>query len=172
MYATYFVFLMIWLAYVWVWRDMNLKPHVGKVSIRTDAPTFRSNCSTKKVPCIDDCSFLCVEKDVQCVGGVCQPEAQLNQIPCNAKKGGVLMMVEDPVPHWSCICTDSRFFRGEDCETLNPDVCEHGMFTYKDRKNYLCICLPPYELVVIGTKPHCIEKKLLGFYDEFFMKRG
>lgn len=170
MYSTCLIFFMIWIAYAWAWRDMNQRS-TGIASIRTDAPTFRQNCNSKKVFCIDDCSFLCVENDAQCVGGVCQPQAELNQISCNEEKGGVRMMVNDPVPHWSCICTDSRFFRGEDCETVNPDVCEHGMFTYTDRKNYLCICLPPYEFIKIGTKPHCVEKKMLGFYDELTMKR-
>lgn len=170
MYATCLVLLMLWMGYAWTLRDRDST--VTRIaSIRMEAPTFQQNCSAKQVPCIDDCSFLCVEKDAQCVGGVCQLMAELDEIPCNAEKSGVRMMVNDPVPHWSCICKDARFFRGEDCETVTPDTCEHGMFAYTDRRNYVCICLPPYEFIQIGTKPHCVEKKMLGFYDDLTMSR-
>lgn len=170
MYATCFIFLMIWMAYAWALRDAKETVTTGLAAIQMDAPTFRQNCSAKQVPCVDDCSFLCVENDTQCIGGVCQ--TRLNEIPCNAEKGGVRMLVKDPVPHWTCVCTDSRFFGGKDCEKVHPDVCEHGMFVYTDRNNYMCICLPPYEFLKIGTKPHCVEKKMLGFYDELTMTRN
>lgn len=160
MYAVYFVFLAIWLAYVWTWKGSASR---SVVSVRTHAaPTFRQNCSVREVPCIDDCSFLCVDPDAKCIGGVCRPETK-QPVACNASTGGVLMLSKNPVPEWTCICTDSRFFRGRDCATLNPDVCEHGMFLYQDRRNYECVCPPPYVLIEMDTKPHCVEKKMKNF---------
>lgn len=138
----------------------------NNITIKTLAPTIRRTCSNKDVSCIDDCSFLCVENDAKCIAGKCQVEQEIfTKIPCNTETGGILMMVNDPVPHWSCICTNSTFYRGEDCSTLNKDVCEEGVFLYKDQKNYLCLCLPPYELVMIGIKPHCVEKAKIKFVE-------
>ena len=134
-----------------------------EIKIQTKAPTFRQNCTTKEVPCIDDCSFLCVENNAKCVSGTCKSEDELIPVPCNKETGGILMIVNDPVPHWSCICTNSTFYGGDDCGQLNKDVCEQGVFLYKNRNNYLCLCLPPYELITIDNKPHCVEKEMLNF---------
>lgn len=164
MYAICLVFLMIWTAYAWTCIP-STSTDTTAVILKMDSPVFRQDCSAKQVPCIDDCSFLCTESNVTCVGGTCQ--TQLNQIPpCNFKRGGVLMMIPDPVPHWSCICTESRFFGGGDCGTVHPDVCEQGTFLYRNRKHYLCICPPPYELVTIDSKPHCLEKKMTKFFEK------
>lgn len=154
-------FLLLWIAYAWMWNVLRTAPPTATASIRAAAPTFRQNCADKEVPCIDDCSFLCLEHDAKCVGGVC--ETELQDIPCNEEKGGVRMMVQNPVPRWVCVCTDSRFFGGEECDTLHPDVCEHGVFMYRGKNCHMCLCMPPYELMTLGGKEHCVEKKMLNF---------
>lgn len=162
---TWIVFFLMLLAYVWIWKTMKLSSDKS-ITIRAEAPTFRQNCTTKDIPCIDDCSFLCVENDAKCIGGICQIQDQLIPVPCKEETGGILMIVNDPAPHWACVCTNSTFFRGPDCSELNEDVCEQGMFLYKNRKNFLCLCLPPYHLITIDNKPHCVEKAKLNFFTE------
>lgn len=171
MHVTCFLFLILWLGYVWAWRGGGSSPPKAE-RIRVNAPIVEQNCSTHEVPCIDDCSFLCIEKRTQCVGGICQPEKALRDIRCNEKTGGVKVMVKDPVPHWTCVCSDSRFFGGDACDELHPDVCERGMFIYKARARYLCMCPPPFELIKIDSKPHCVDEKMMGFYDERTMSQS
>lgn len=171
MYTTCFLFLIIWIAYAWAWKEFQVTPP-KEMAIQIEAPIFQQNCKNKKIPCINDCSFLCIEKESQCIGGVCQPTSNVNQITCSQQTGGVPMMVKHPVPHWVCVCTDSRFYGGKACDELHPDVCEHGTFFYLGRRRNICICPPPYELIKIDSKPHCVEKKMLGFYDETTMNRN
>lgn len=171
MYTTCFLFLIIWIAYAWTWKEFQVKPP-KEMAIQIEAPILEQNCSAKKIPCIDDCSFLCIEKESKCIGGVCQPTSNVNPIMCNEKTGGVRMMIKEPVPHQVCVCTDSRFYGGKACDKLHPDVCEHGTFFYQGRMRFICICPPPYELIKIDSKPHCVEKKMLGFYDEAIMSRN
>lgn len=162
MHKTWVVFFLMWLAYVWVWKSSKLQ--VDNRQVRAEAPTFRQNCTTKQIPCIDDCSFLCVDRDAQCIDGVCQSREET--VPCKEETGGVLMLIKDPVPRWTCICTNSTFYRGPDCSELNKDVCEHGVFLYVNRYNFLCMCLAPYELVTIDHKPFCVEKAKARFIKE------
>lgn len=169
MYATCFLFLMMWLGYVWAWSDVTPK---GDSVIEVRAPILKQSCDAQEIACIDDCSFLCVEPKTKCIGGVCQVEAALRDIECNEKTGGVRMMVKDPVPHWTCVCSDSRFYGGDACNVLHPDVCEHGTFFYLARRRYVCICPPPYELLKIDSKPHCVQPQMMGFYDEATMSRS
>lgn len=128
------------------------------------APTFQQNCTSKYVPCIDNCDFLCIEKNAKCIGGYCEPTDDLATVACETNYGGILMMSTEPVPHWSCICTHASFFGGKDCSVLNEDVCEHGMFLYNNQNSHTCLCLPPYKLVIIEDKPHCIEKSISKFF--------
>lgn len=169
MYVTCILFLMLWLGYAWVWKGVTLK---DETFIEVKAPIFKQTCSTKEVACIDDCSFLCVEKNVKCVGGTCEAVKELLDIECSEKTGGVKMLVKEPIPHWVCICSDSRFYSGDACDALNPDVCEHGTFFYLGRERYVCICPPPYELIRIDLKPHCVAKEFIGFYDEATMTQS
>lgn len=171
MYATCFLFFMLWIAFAWTWKEFPRTPPPER-PIHIEAPILQQNCSTKKIPCINDCSFLCIEKESKCIGGVCQVTRNVHQIPCDLKKGGVPMMIKEPVPHWECICTDSRFYGGEACDEIHPDVCENGTFFYMARNRHICICPPPFELLKIESKPHCVEKKMLRFYDESIMDRN
>ncbi|GFR22000.1 integrase catalytic domain-containing protein [Trichonephila clavata] len=65
--------------------------------IKCLAAVFQQNCAAKHIKCVDDCSFLCVEKSVRCVGGVCvlQPD---EPVKCNTEKGGMVMLAKNPVP--------------------------------------------------------------------------
>lgn len=171
MYTICFLFLLIWIAYAWAWKEFQIIPP-KQIDIQIEAPILKQNCSIKKIPCINDCSFLCIENETKCIGGVCQPTRNVTQIACSKKTGGVPMMIQDPVPHWVCICTESRFFGGKACDEQHPDVCEHGTFHYLARRRFICICPPPYELIKIDSKPHCVEKKMFGFYDETTMDRN
>ncbi|GFY41642.1 uncharacterized protein TNIN_19751 [Trichonephila inaurata madagascariensis] len=67
--------------------------------VQIQIPVFQQNCAAKPIKCVDDCSFLCVEKSVRCTGGVCvlQPD---EPVKCNTEKGGMLMLAKNPVPHW------------------------------------------------------------------------
>lgn len=170
MYVACFVFLLLWCGYAWVWKDIHFAAK-DETTIELKAPILQQTCSTHEVPCVDDCSFLCIEKDSECVGGICETKEHVQDIACNRSTGGVRMMVKDPTPHWKCICSDSRFYGGEACDKLNPDVCEHGTFFYSSRYRYICLCLPPYKLLHIELKPHCIDEKLLNFYDEATMSK-
>lgn len=174
MAATCLVFLMVWIAYVWsCWTGGKATAWKGKSeAIWIDAPVLKKQCSTKEVPCIDDCSFLCMEKEVACVGGVCQlKDGASHTIPCS-EKTGLRMRVQDPVPHTLCLCTDARFYGGPACDRLNPDVCEKGVFFYFGRLRYVCVCSPPYVLIRINDKPHCLEKKWMRFYDPATMNQN
>lgn len=162
----------MWLGYAWVWKSVNLAPEDESTSIEVKAPILQRNCGAQEVPCIDECWFLCVEKDAKCVGGICQPERDVQDIECSERTGGVKMMVKDPVPHWTCVCSDSRFYSGDACNVQNPDVCEHGTFFYLSRERYVCVCPPPYELIKIESKPHCVEEKWMGFYDKATMSQS
>ncbi|GFU74702.1 uncharacterized protein TNCV_2430921 [Trichonephila clavipes] len=88
--------------------------------------------------------LLFVQKSVRCTGGVCvlQPD---EPVKCNTEKGGIVMLAKNPVPHWMCLCTDATFWLGLKCNTLNPDVSEHGVLMYKGRDDYICICPSPYQ---------------------------
>ena len=164
MYAAYFVFLLLWIAYAWSWKEMEINSNED-LNIQIEAPLFKQDCTEKEIPCIDDCSFLCIERDAECVGGIC--ESRKGMPPCNEKTGGMRVLVKDPVPQWSCVCTDARFYGGKACDELNVDVCEHGSFHYFSRKKFTCICPLPYKLIKTGTTPHCVEERMLNFYDEW-----
>lgn len=160
MWATCFLFFLIWIGFLWT----LIKPTTQELSknIEVKEPIFQRNCNKNTVACVDDCSFLCVEDNIKCIGGVCKEGVP--DIPCNKEKGGIVMMVEEPIPHWSCICTNSTFFSGNDCETLNSDICEHGTFMYSNRNDYKCFCLEPYKYLEVNNKPHCVEKNLTNFF--------
>ncbi|GIY03998.1 uncharacterized protein CDAR_304881 [Caerostris darwini] len=128
--------------------------------IDIQAPTIHRDCTSQSIPCVDDCSFLCVESKVKCVGGTCVVQEN-NDIECQADKGGMRILVKDPVSHWTCLCTDATFFSGPDCGQLNPDVCENGVFFYTSK---VCLCPQPYQLVKLNGKPHCIEAKVANFF--------
>lgn len=160
MWSTSLLFFLMWMAFAYMWWIPLT--HRDSSRIQAKAPTFRQTCWTNKVPCINDCSFLCVEKNARCVRGVCRvDDEEVDPLDCKTDKGGIVMMLDDL--HWSCICTDSTFFGGRDCGTLNPDVCEKGVFLYNNRNNFQCLCLPPYELITIDNKPHCEKKAMTKF---------
>lgn len=162
MLATWFTFLLMWFAFLWaMWPHSASK---SEKTIQVQKPIFKQNCNVNRVPCIDDCNFLCVEQNTKCIGGICQSNP--SDIECSEKTGGVTMAIKEPTLHWSCICTDSTFFEGDACDTLNPDVCEHGIFVYSDRNHFNCFCYPPYQLIFIHGKPHCVERYVLYFFTE------
>lgn len=156
----WFLFLLLWIGFLYL-------PTVSKPSpsIRIQEPIYQQNCSAKRIDCVDDCSFLCVERQAQCVGGVCVPKDQ-GQLECNKEKGGRLMLTKDPVRSWICLCTDETFWSGPACDMLNPDVCEHGAFLYNGRNDNLCLCPTPYKKVVVKGKPHCLDTVLANFFDD------
>lgn len=168
MYAACVLFLMLWSVYAWSWQS-TVTGHPD-FWIRIEGPLFRQNCGVKDVPCIDDCSFLCTEPDAKCIGGMCQVAPP--SVACDKSKGGLPVLLKDPVPHWSCLCTDSRFYGGPACSTLNPDVCENGTFFYMGRLRHVCVCPAPFELLKIDSKPHCVAAEMMGFYDELTMSRN
>lgn len=160
--STWTLFFLMWLSFAWILVSTKLDPDDSK-HIRVHAPTFQQNCSSKRVPCVNDCSFLCVEKEAECVGGVCRVDRP--EMACEEKTGGLKMMVHDPLPHWTCLCTHPSFYGGEACDVLNPDVCENGAFMYANRDNYYCFCLKPYKRIIINGKPHCVEEAVARFVD-------
>lgn len=164
MYVACLVFLLMWCGYAWAWREGSAAKG-DEPEIELKAPLLRQTCSTDEVPCVDDCSFLCVERDTECVGGLCQTKEHLQDIACNEKTGGVRVMAMEPTPHWTCICSDARFYGGEACDRLNPDVCERGTFFYLHRSRHVCVCPTPYRLLRIDSKPHCVEERMLNFFD-------
>lgn len=170
MYAACFVFLMLWLAHLWAWKG-SPPTGDGDVSIRVDAPMRRADCGREDVPCVDDCSFLCLGKGYECIGGTCRSVEGVRGVACDGEKG-IRMMVHEPRPAWTCVCKDARFYGGEGCDVLNPGVCENGAFAYVSESRFLCVCSPPYELINVDSKPHCVEKKWMGFYDERSMDRN
>lgn len=160
MFTTWFLFLLVWFVFLWaVWPHSVLKSFK---SLPIQKPFFRQNCNVNRVPCIDDCHFLCIEQDAKCIGGICQSNPA--DIECHEKTGGVIMALKEPTLHWSCICTDSTFFEGDACDILNPDVCEQGLFLYSDRNHFDCFCFPPYRLIFIHDKPHCAERHVTYFF--------
>lgn len=160
MWAVWLLFLLMWMGFLW-----TPKPTQTHAKIQVQEPTFQQNCCTKKIHCVDDCSFLCVENSVKCIGGVCVPDSHA-PIECNTERGGRLMLTNDPVPKWICLCTDETFWSGPACDTLNPDVCEHGAFLYNGRDDFLCLCLEPYKKVIVNGKPHCLENYMVNFFHE------
>lgn len=156
---SWVIFLCIWFLFIrFLLSEQNLE---DKKNLKISVPTFKESCLSKKINCINDCSFLCVENDVECVGGVCEIVQQ--KIPCEKDTGGLLMMLNDPTPRWQCICTNSTFFTGPNCNQLNPDVCENGTFFYSNAHNYYCSCFEPYEKFELNGKPYCLPKIYRNF---------
>lgn len=163
MYTTGFAFLLLLMGFVWV--CVQSAPTRPKRTIDIREPIFQRNCLSTHVSCVNDCSFLCVEDSARCVGGTCVvTEDKDDTVPCDRDKGGVRMLVNDPAPRWKCLCTDATFFGGSDCSRLNPDVCEHGVFLYSGPNKFLCLCPEPYESLMVGGKPHCVEQKMARFF--------
>lgn len=158
------LFLIIWFAFVWI-TVTDVEPQQNPLHVPVQSPIFQQDCSVKKIPCVDDCSFLCDDQRTRCVGGICETQPK-DPVECNTSRGGMLIMANTPVPHWSCLCTDSAYWSGSDCNTLNSDVCEQGAFMYIERDNFLCICPYPYEKVLLNGKPHCLEKRMANFFPE------
>ncbi|GFY74567.1 uncharacterized protein TNIN_303061 [Trichonephila inaurata madagascariensis] len=129
--------------------------------VQIQIPVFQQNCAAKPIKCGDDCSFLCVEKSVCCAGGVCvlQPDEPVNVI---RKKEACCFWPKNPflidVSLYRCVFVQ--------CSPFEPDVCEHGVFMYKGRDDYMCICPSPYQKVVLKGKPHCLERTLANFFPE------
>lgn len=155
------IFLIMWIGFACSLQSLQTQNDAKNIQI--SVPTFKQNCTTKKVNCINNCSFLCVEDQMECIGGICELEQK--KPPCDASKGGVYMMVDDPVPHWTCICTNPSFFSGRKCDELNPDVCEKGSLVYINSENYHCFCNWPYEIFNVNGKPHCLHKKYRLFFN-------
>ncbi|GFS31592.1 uncharacterized protein NPIL_31071 [Nephila pilipes] len=163
MWSAWCLFLLLWMGFVWMMMTSSVPE--TKSHVQVQIPVFQQNCAAKSIKCVDDCSFLCVEASTRCIGGVCvlQPD---KPVECHAEKGGMVMLANDPVPYWMCLCTDATYWSGPKCNTLNPDVCEHGVFLYKGREDYMCICPSPYQKVVLKGKPHCLERRLANFFPE------
>lgn len=156
MWSTWFVFLLMWIGFTWALLSKKTKESNTNIKITT--LTFKSSCSKKTISCVNVCSFLCVETNAKCINGVC--EVQEHTIDCDSWKGGKVMMVNELISYWTCICTNPSFFGGNNFGTLNPDICEHGSFLYKNENTYNCFCPAPYKLLEVNNKPHCVEKKI------------
>lgn len=154
----------MWLAFAWMTFSSPDRP--TSLSMQVQVPVFKQDCSSKAVPCVNDCSFLCVEQKVSCAGGVCVVDEDVSDIECDTEKGGMLMMTSTPFPKWTCLCTQESIWSGPACNMLNPDVCEHGVFLYRNRNSSLCICPYPYKKIFIRGKWHCLGKPQSNFFPE------
>lgn len=159
----WFAFVLIWiaLAYVFLSTQPTIQEH-RKVSLF--APTIKRACLSQRVACIDECNFLCIEDESKCIGGICQ--TRLDPIDCNTAHGGLLVVANDPTPHWTCICTDATIWGGPDCSRLNPDVCENGLFLYNSPNKAVCVCPEPFVKLVINDKEHCLSKTIAKFLQD------
>lgn len=164
MWAAWFLFGLLWFMFAWMSLD-TIRP-AESLDIQIHTPIFKQNCTSKSVSCIDDCNFLCVESNGVCVGGTCVVETSPS-LDCNAEKGGVVML--NTTPQWICLCTDPSIWSGPTCDTLNPDVCEHGMFVYEGLSQFQCVCPFPYKKITLEGKVHCLEKHLMWFFDKASM---
>ncbi|GFY67237.1 uncharacterized protein TNIN_228361 [Trichonephila inaurata madagascariensis] len=138
MWSAWCLFQLLWIGFVWINMTSTVPETMSHVQIQI--PVFQQHCAAKLVKSVDDCSVLCVVKSVPCVGGVCvlQPD---EPVKCNTEKGGMLMLAKNPFPHWMCLCTDATFWSGPECNTSNPDVCEHGVLCTKAEMT-TCVYVP------------------------------
>lgn len=164
MWAAWFILGLLWLFYAWM--SLDGVRQTSSTKLQLFEPIFKQSCSTKSVSCADDCSFLCVEKDTQCIGGKCVIKTSMS-IPCRQEKGGIPML--DATPKWICFCTDPTIWSGPDCGQLNPDVCEHGMFIYYALNKHECVCPYPYRKINVNGKVHCVEKHIAQFFVDHSM---
>lgn len=163
MWSAKSLFFLLWIGFAWMLLTSSSDvPTATRIQIQ-HSPS-KQNCSAKEIKCVNDCSFLCVEKESRCVGGICVVEQ--NKLNCNSKKGGMTILTNDPVNHWTCLCTDSSFWSGKNCDVLNPDVCEHGVFLYEGRNDFTCLCPYPYQMITVNGKPHCVEKHVANFFPD------
>jgi hypothetical protein len=159
----WFVFFLIVLGLGWA----LLSPQSSKrlTAINVFAPTLKTNCAFKRVACIDDCSFLCVESNAKCIGGTCRVHKEDTE--CRTENGGIPVLTGDDLKHWSCLCTDSEIWSGPKCDRLNPDICENGVFMYKGRNRHYCFCPAPYaKLKTADGRIHCVEHYIYRFLED------
>ena len=161
------LFALMWVAFAWMSVSSAADPP-AHLPFQIQVPVFEQNCSSKTVACIDDCSFLCVEPKARCIGGVCRVDPKDDALACNTDKGGMLMLRADPVATWMCLCTHESIWSGPACDTLNPDVCENGVFMYKNRDNAVCVCPFPYKKTLVNGKWHCLDVPLSHFFEESY----
>ncbi|KAG8173845.1 hypothetical protein JTE90_016334 [Oedothorax gibbosus] len=152
----------MWLAFAWMSVSSADPPTPFHMQIQM--PIFKQYCSSQQVKCVDDCSFLCVEKSSKCIGGMCVVDKYPNRIPCDTDKGGMLMMGADQ--SWKCLCTEESIWSGPACDRLNPDVCERGVFLYKTRDSAMCVCPFPYKKILVHGKWHCLGNPEYNFFKE------
>lgn len=151
--------LLLW--FVWI---LAASPKRHK-SLSVLAPIRRRNCSGQNVTCLDDCSFLCVEGEAKCLGGVCVVPDH-HEIDCNREFGGMVVLAKGPSRHWTCLCTDPTFYGGPDCSERVYDVCQNGVFMYRANGQHTCICNSPYRKVVENGKPYCVEPAMVPFFPD------
>lgn len=156
------LFAFMWLAFAWMSVSSTDTPNM--LHMQMQVPVFQQNCTSKTIPCVDDCSFLCVEQKVKCVGGACVVKKDDDPIDCDTEKGGMLMLSSFPTPHWKCLCTNESIWSGPACDTLNPDVCERGVFLYTNRNSEVCLCPFPYRKALVNGKWHCLGKPHTHFF--------
>ncbi|GBN65591.1 hypothetical protein AVEN_112028-1 [Araneus ventricosus] len=169
MWTTYLVLTLIAL---WI-VSFNFEIPSSQRRFEVREGVYRKNCETDTVHCIDDCSFLCIQSNAQCIGGECI--VLDDTIRCRHEYGGLVVLTTDgkETRHWKCLCTDSSFYGGDDCGTLVSDVCENGIFLYKKRDHHLCICDFPFVKMVRNGKPYCLKPEWAAFFDtKEFVKKG
>lgn len=162
MVEAWFLFGLLWIVYAWIGLH-DTDPSNSASKIQVFEPIFKQSCESKPVACVDDCSFLCIEDNTQCIGGQCVPYAP-SPIPCDQQKGGILLL--DATPKWVCLCTNPTIWSGPECNQLNPDVCQHGMFVYYTSERYQCVCPFPYRKITTNGKEYCVEKHFARFLSE------
>lgn len=161
MWTAWIVFGLLWVGFAWMSVSPRDLSDAFPFEIRV--PVFQQTCSTKPVPCVDDCSFLCVERTAKCVGGVCAVDSN-QPLDCDTQKGGIPMLSQYPVPTWKCLCTDESIWSGPACNTLSPDVCENGTILYRSRDSIGCLCPKPYKKFLVNRKWHCLDRHVTNFF--------
>lgn len=155
------IVLYILLGLFWLFFPTSSR-HVQETPIQLEQ-IVQKHCLDESVSCIDTCDFLCLEPHAKCLGGKCLVSD--TPIDCQTRTGGMVVLTEKHgFLHWTCYCTDSTFYGGPNCSEKVPDVCNHGIFIYKDVNRYRCICNYPYVKVEVNGKPHCLEPSMRGFF--------
>lgn len=162
MWNVSFLFFLLWYGFWFV--APTVVSEEQQPSFDVLQPTLKRNCSGRRVECIDDCSFLCVENGAKCLGGQCVVSS--SQIECDRDKGGIVLLARDPVEHWKCLCTDPTFWTGEDCSELSQGVCENGIFIYRGLQDKTCLCHFPFRKLVLHDVPYCVDPTVMNFFRE------
>jgi hypothetical protein len=98
-------------------------------------------------------------------------------VGCNLKHGGIWQYspsITNDHSGWKCSCQFSRYYSGNDCNHLNPEICSGGTFTW-DVKNgapsrYNCLCPSGTKRMIRdNATPFCADNFLVdnNFYPNY-----